>query len=232
MQVTDEMIEVACAYHWPGPWPGDRSEQVLAIRRENMRAALTAALSDQERAVEVEALEKAYNAGFEASSSGFNYEFCDDYERINEFTAERAGTVRDIASALVDVPVEPVATFRKALTEAAQELDRISCVPNVTETKDTYEQFQLAKTFADRGAAAAWGALRSPPPHREGEDSAEVLPADPTEDMIDAALAVDWECDGDERAAAINVWHAMRSAALAATRSASASTAKGNANEG
>lgn len=32
--------------------------------------------------------------------------------------------------------------------------------------------------------------------------------------MIDAALKVDCECDGDERAAANNVWHAMAAAAL------------------
>lgn len=36
--------------------------------------------------------------------------------------------------------------------------------------------------------------------------------ADPTEAMIEAALQADWECDGDERAAAINVWHAMTAA--------------------
>ncbi|KQV43255.1 MULTISPECIES: DUF5131 family protein [unclassified Rhizobium] len=42
------------------------------------------------------------------------------------------------------------------------------------------------------------------------------VPHDPTEAMIDAALRVDWECDGDERAAAINVWHAMYAAATEA----------------
>lgn len=53
MKVTEEMIEAACSHHWPGPWPGDRSEQVLAMRREDMRMALTAALSAQEWAAEV-----------------------------------------------------------------------------------------------------------------------------------------------------------------------------------
>ena len=56
---------------------------------------------------------------------------------------------------------------------------------------------------------------------------AEVIPADPTNEMIDAALSADWICDGDERAAAINVWHAMYSAALAATRSGSATSTTG-----
>lgn len=41
---------------------------------------------------------------------------------------------------------------------------------------------------------------------------AKALPFDPTDEMVNAALAVDWECDGDERAAAINVWHAMSAA--------------------
>lgn len=42
--------------------------------------------------------------------------------------------------------------------------------------------------------------------------AAKPLPIDPTDEMINAALAADWECDGDERAAAINVWHAMSAA--------------------
>lgn len=42
-------------------------------------------------------------------------------------------------------------------------------------------------------------------------------PVDPTDAMIEAALAVDWECDGDERAAAVNVWHAMVAALAPAT---------------
>lgn len=155
MQVTDEMIETACAHHWPGPWPGDRSEQVLAIRREDMRLALTAALSDQEPVA----------CACCGKSFGNEGPYC-----------RCAYTHRD---------------WKK----------------NTLERPHRVTNYGL--------------------PHREGEDSAEVIDADPTEDMIDAALAVDWECDGDERAAAINVWHAMRSAALAATRSASASTAKG-----
>lgn len=35
-----------------------------------------------------------------------------------------------------------------------------------------------------------------------------VVPADATDEMVDAALAVDWEND-DERATVINIWHAM-----------------------
>lgn len=38
------------------------------------------------------------------------------------------------------------------------------------------------------------------------------VPADPTDAMIAAALAADWECEGNEKAAAINVWHAMLAA--------------------
>lgn len=50
-----------------------------------------------------------------------------------------------------------------ALVAAAEELDRISCVPRVTETSNVSEQFDLAKAFADRGAVAAWSVLRSLP---------------------------------------------------------------------
>ena len=38
----------------------------------------------------------------------------------------------------------------------------------------------------------------------------EAVVNNPTNAMIDAALAADWECDGDERAAVINIWHAMK----------------------
>ncbi|MCR6502540.1 Lar family restriction alleviation protein [Shinella sp. CPCC 101442] len=75
----------------------------------NRRAALA---EQTQQGVDEAAIMKAYNAGFEASSSGFNFEYCEDYEQSNEFTAERAGTVREIAAALVDVPAvesEPVA---------------------------------------------------------------------------------------------------------------------------
>lgn len=50
--------------------------------------------------------------------------------------------------------------------------------------------------------------LHTPPPqtHLPGSLTA---PIDPSDAMIEAALAVDWECDGDEKAAAINIWHAM-----------------------
>ena len=44
--VTDEMVEKACAQHWPGSWPGDRPANILAMRRKDMRAALRAALVD------------------------------------------------------------------------------------------------------------------------------------------------------------------------------------------
>lgn len=49
-KVTDAMVEAACSAYWPAPWPGDRSQFVLEIRRSDMRRALDAALtiSDQE----------------------------------------------------------------------------------------------------------------------------------------------------------------------------------------
>jgi len=40
------------------------------------------------------------------------------------------------------------------------------------------------------------------------QPSALRFPCDPTEEMVDAALAVDWENE-DERATVINIWHAM-----------------------
>lgn len=46
--ITDEIIEAACAAHWPQPWPGDRSEHILLIRRSDMRKALSAALATTE----------------------------------------------------------------------------------------------------------------------------------------------------------------------------------------
>jgi hypothetical protein len=42
-RVTDAMVEAACAHHWPGSWPGDRPDNILAVRRADIRAALTAA---------------------------------------------------------------------------------------------------------------------------------------------------------------------------------------------
>jgi hypothetical protein len=49
----------------------------------------------------------------------------------------------------------------KVLQDAIEELDRISCVPFVTETRDTYAQLELAKAYADRGSMAAQKALSS-----------------------------------------------------------------------
>lgn len=71
-------------------------------------------------------------------------------------------------SATDPAPQGNAETLRQALTAAAKELDVISCVPNVTETTDAYDQLQRAKFFADRGAVAAWAVLRaSPEPSKE-----------------------------------------------------------------
>lgn len=61
------------------------------------------------------------------------------------------------------MPVTPPApsVAVKALEAAIEELDRISCVPFVTETRDTYAQLELAKAYADRGSVAAQKALAS-----------------------------------------------------------------------
>ncbi len=152
---------------------------------------------------------------------------------------ERADAAK-LRSALVDVPVEPVGSWKEALTAAAQELDRISCVQNVTETKDTYEQFQLAKSFADRGAAAAWRALRCPP-HREGEDSAELDRKFKLGDRVTKTKDSSWNgrIVGFYSTAMTPVGYAVESerepgsvqiypeSALAATRSGSATTSSG-----
>lgn len=45
MKITDEMVEAACASHWP--WPGDRTDLILAVRRRDMRNALSAALAQE-----------------------------------------------------------------------------------------------------------------------------------------------------------------------------------------
>lgn len=50
-------------------------------------------------------------------------------------------------------------TLVGALTAAAEELDRIFCVPPATETKNLRDQFDLAIAYADRGARAARAAL-------------------------------------------------------------------------
>ena len=44
-KITDEMVEAACASHWPGPWPGDRTGLALEVKRNDMRSVLTAALA-------------------------------------------------------------------------------------------------------------------------------------------------------------------------------------------
>jgi hypothetical protein len=62
-------------------------------------------------------------------------------------------------SALVNADV--VERLTEALKTAAQELDRISCVPTVTETTDIYDQFERARFFANRGASSAWTALKA-----------------------------------------------------------------------
>lgn len=152
----------------------------------------------------------------------------DEFNQWDALGLDEKETYVALTAALVDVPaVEPVATLRKALTEAAQELDRISCVPNVTETKDTYDQFQLAKAYADRGAAAAWAVLRSPPLSREGEDSAEVLKA--LKEAVEFANKANNYIAGQDLPASAG-WLAViakADAALAATRSGSATDQKG-----
>lgn len=69
---------------------------------------------------------------------------------------------------------------------------------------DRFETLNLLDEATKSGRDQEWG---------DTAPSAQVtVPVDPTGAMIEAALAADWECDGDEKAAAINVWHAMLAA--------------------
>ncbi|MCD1266904.1 hypothetical protein B5M44_22015 [Shinella sumterensis] len=188
---------------------------------EYASAALTAALSDQERAVEVAikpldwhaeppyhvarmfgnvyAVE-AWDGGVTLSGIGGRR----DFKTVSEAkAAAQADYEQRIRSALVDVRVEPVAEIVEATTPSAQ----IICGRDILFYDDMRSLPVGTKLYAS--------------PHREGEDSAEVYERC-------ATLA-------EERAAEVRYasWAvalkrlAQEIRALAATRSASASTAKG-----
>jgi len=169
--LAQEFSRLVKEYHEGDDHTKPEAWNLLADYAVDNASAIAAALSDQERAVEVKGLEKAYNAGFEASSSGFNYEFCDDYEHINEFTAERAGAVRAIAAALVDVPVEPVAKQWCAYEDGHQ---HTNWYPDGYGDRAGWEA--LAKRNPAKYQVVTRDLYTSPPlPHREGQDSAEVI---------------------------------------------------------
>jgi len=200
------------------------------------RAALSAALSDKQ-AGEVKALEwketsddsgryatvntriGSYDA-FElslnvrgGSRTMFDWtgHWMNGDQKADSFEAAKSAAQDDyeqrIRSALVDVPaVEPVAWM----------IDLGDGETNITDNDIIRDRWHQNGRRVNN--------LYPSSPLSRG---AEVIPADPTNEMIDAALSADWVCDGDERAAAINVWHAMYSAALAATRSGSATSTNG-----
>lgn len=219
MQVTDEMIEVACAHHWPGPWPGDRSEQILAMRRDDMRAALTAALSEKQ-AAEVKA-EYSHEDRVTLAS-------CLSWD-INEITPSDVKGIlerleiegyRLVRSALVDVPVEPV-------EKSNDEMLRLA-VAAVLEA-DTEFRAQMPKGWEGDPLTDELDGLRRifeahPPLSHRGEDSAEVYRQ--ALERIAKASARGWNVETATEA--LNTARAIAETAIAATRSGSASATEKN----
>lgn len=163
-------------------------------RRAGIAAALSAALSiEQTEPVKVKALEwsLSYSSDDETawsamaiggvytvrqitSSSGAWLHRDHAEKRYPSVAEAKAAAQQDyetrILSALVNAQADAdvVERLKEALKAAAEELDRISCVPRVTETSDIYDQFERAKLFADRGASTAWATLRSLRPAEVG----------------------------------------------------------------
>ncbi|TFE99448.1 hypothetical protein B5M44_04420 [Shinella sumterensis] len=247
MSITDEMVERARAslYGCNGN----------PLTRQNIRSALTAALSDQERAVEVkvkplewggdgdcyafaDVTHQSYSIVFEEGKFWSNWDMSlPPFGTIEAAkTAAQADYEQRIRSALVDVPVEPGIPTANC------------CV--CRRIIDTREKSEGGDDFGDETEPGKWTCSvqcydayvgfvpDEPAPHREGEDSAEVE---------DERLAFEGWAIGnglflDERffedgnnyidhvtRLAYDVW--MARSALAATRSASATSAKGCADE-
>lgn len=293
MQVTEKMIDRGLAEYSEGGCMGLDDRE----RREVVTAILTAALSDQERAVEVKHSEW-HRADRPGAGSVMLYTLREEGRRrgepvmindvmINVDRGTGASTdiepiVQRIRSALVDVPVEPVASYfarqiewsretfgpalrtkgvidhiRKELKEIEREPHDLSeWIDVVILAMDGFwrhggkpddlmpallakQQKNMARVWPDWRTMSEDSAIEhdrthdaSSPPHREGEDSAEV-----------ERLA--WNCDQwpewlhnlvdetNEVADRLDMSseQAFAYAALAATRSASATSASGGRND-
>ncbi|WPE22439.1 hypothetical protein [Shinella zoogloeoides] len=171
-------------------------EQLSAV----YEAKSLAALSDQERAVEVkgleidELIEEMLDAQQDinlAANSHMDQSLCDASALIDRVEA----FLLRIRSALVDVPVEPVAYLR---LENRTDIDG-----------ETYTGLQLSDVSDERAFP-----VYTRPPHREGEDSAEV-------ERLTRPIV------GIEHRTAQEVFDIMADRIrLAATRSTSATSAK------
>ncbi|MGX5719873.1 hypothetical protein [Shinella zoogloeoides] len=138
----------------------DRAIALVTSLNSAFKHHLTAALSDQERAVEVkgleidELIEEMLDAQQDinlAANSHMDQSLCDASALIDRVEA----FLLRIRSALVDVPVEPVAYLR---LENRTDIDG-----------ETYTGLQLSDVSDERAFP-----VYTRPPHREGEDSAEV----------------------------------------------------------
>ncbi|MXN51855.1 hypothetical protein GR158_12055 [Shinella sp. AETb1-6] len=172
------------ACDWSGCSIGNKE-----ILKSAVSALRTAALSDQERAVEV-------NVGLRGA------------REIASRDLASVSSVK-IPSALVDVPVEPVAWQRRTDSFGWQIVN--------AEDLDHY-----------RAKGAELRPLYTRPPHREGEDSAEVWPEEPTEAMMRVLFTLN---SGTARTTEEVTAVYRQLLALAATRSASATSAKWCADE-
>lgn len=203
------------------------------------KAALTASLSDQERAVEVKALEwrvLCSRSGNSEAKTPFG-EYVIQSERdgwmlylLNEQDAHMAYSTIDFAkaaaqadyeqrirSALVDVPVETVAHIIEGMNG---EDPRVYLTQKYDPRRP---DFWLNEEARARHRVTP---LYTRPPHREGEDSAEVVREELRIKMLEQNTSGNRESYTDGFAQGL-CYAIERLTALAATRSASARKPKG-----
>lgn len=190
----------------------------LGLDEQETYVALTAALSEQTQqgVEEIRRLDDAL--------CNFINAYGDPYEPAEDYEAETERNIKELSdayndahvagvfsgrAALVDVPaVAPVAGYRRRLPQYA------------------FEHYEFEQPGYESPSISDWETLYSHPPHREGEDSAEVVTLTRAEaDRIAQRLEFDasWDKCGD------GYYSIKRQlGALAATRSGSASEGGGH----
>ncbi|WP_312412073.1 hypothetical protein [Shinella sp.] len=240
--LAQEFARLVKEYHEGDEHMKPEAWNLLADYAVENADAISAALSDKQAGeVKIKPLEWKHDGNGSFANCGVTDTrwVANNAEERAKADATRASRIR---SALVDVPaVEPVAWLPAddaprgvyaLIKHRSGQLDLCYKTDNGEPFLETWRYAGTAK----RGEQAPWpesyipvSDLRTSPPLREGEDSAEVIPVEPTDEMIEA---------GEEEIAsrrqhgcriyAADIWSAM----VAATRSASATTAKGGRNDG
>lgn len=249
MQVTDELMQVIedvmidAEVDFPA---GREAGPRIIYDDDKIRAALTAAISDKQAGeVKIKPLEWKHDGNGSFANCGVTDTrwVANNAEERAKADATRASRIR---SALVDVPaVEPVAWLPAddaprgvyaLIKHRSGQLDLCYKTDNGEPFLETWRYAGTAK----RGEQAPWpesyipvSDLRTSPPLREGEDSAEVERLANAADRILGSFETLLEQGHSKSGAKMLISDQQRKridalrAALAATRSGSATTAKG-----